>query len=215
MSDPVAGGREALDHWYGYPWYDPQTDGLRRVELSEPWNWDWLDPYLQWIPSFPTSLLQWAAWCVIGVALAALVYFLVRAFRQREGRAAVREEEPVGTIDRIEALPVPLPNLRADLLAEARRCFEQGDFTQAIAYYFSYQLVRLDRRHMIRLERGKTNRQYLREVGQRGPIRGLLEQTMNTFEEVYFGHRPIDRVGFETCWARRDEFERLIEEAVG
>jgi hypothetical protein len=214
MSDPVESGRDALNHWYGYPWYDPQTDGVRRVELSEPWNWDWLDPYLKWIPSFPTSVLQWLAWIAIGLLLAGIVYFLVHAYRRNAGQKRTKQEEPVGTIDRIEALPIPLPSIRTDLLAEARRCYEDGNYAQAIAYYFSYQLVRLDRRHVIRLDRGKTNRQYLREVGRQPAIRSLLEQTMTTFEEVYFGHRPIDRAQFETCWSRLDEFEHLIEGAV-
>ena len=42
MKDPVAGGREALNHWFGYPWYDANTDGVRRVEVQKPSNWDWL-----------------------------------------------------------------------------------------------------------------------------------------------------------------------------
>ena len=39
MSDPVKDGRDALDHsWFGYPWYDAKTDGVRRVEVSQPWE---------------------------------------------------------------------------------------------------------------------------------------------------------------------------------
>ena len=50
MSDPVASGREALNHWYGYPWYDANTDGVRRVDVSPPRNWDWL-PSFDWLDS--------------------------------------------------------------------------------------------------------------------------------------------------------------------
>ena len=63
---------------------------------------------------------------------------------------------------------------RLDLLAEARRHYQAGNYGAAIVYLFSFQLVQLDQRQIIRLAKGKTNRQYLREVGPRdrcGPRR--------------------------------------------
>lgn len=201
MSDPVADGREALNPWFSYPWYDAETDGIRRVEVPQP------RPSLD----LPTPLLQWAAWVAIGLALAAVVYLLMRAYLSREQHGKKTEDEPTGRLDHVESLPIPVAQSRGDLLAEARRCYERGDYGQAIAYFFGYQLVQLDRRHIIRLGRGKTNRQYLREVGQRAALRGLVEQTMVAFEEVYFGRRMIDRARFESCWLRLDEFEGLLE----
>ena len=52
----------------------------------------------------------------------------------------------------------------ADYLDEAQRLYRNGDYAQAIIYLFSHQLLQLDRRHWLRLVKGKTNRQYLREV---------------------------------------------------
>lgn len=206
MSDPVADGREALNPWFGYPWYDAETDGIRRVEAPKPQSYT-SEPLVD----LSTPLLQWTAWIAIGLALAALVYLLTRAFLNRERVAKETEDEPVGTLDHVESLPVPVAQSRADLLAEARRLYEQGDYGQAIAYYFGYQLLQLDKRHVIRLARGKTNRQYLREVGPRATLRQLLEDTMVTFEEVYFGRHTIDRGRFESCWSRLDEFQSLLE----
>lgn len=206
MSDPVADGREALNPWFGYPWYDAETDGIRRVDAPKPESYT-TEPL--W--DLSTPLLQWTAWVAIGLALSAIVYLLVRAYLNRERNAKKTEDEPVGTLDHVESLPVPVVQSRADLLAEARRLYEQGDYGQAIAYFFGYQLVQLDKRHIIRLGRGKTNRQYLREVGARAALRGLVEETMVTFEEVYFGRREIDRCRFERCWLRLDEFQGLLE----
>jgi hypothetical protein len=98
---------------------------------------------------------------------------------------------------------------RLDLLAEARRHYEAGNYGAAIVYLFSFQLVQLDRRQIIRLARGKTNRQYLREVGPRISLRKLVEQTMVAFEDVFFGNRQLRRDRFESCWARLEEFETL------
>ncbi len=210
MNDPVDGGRKALDHWFGYPWYDAHADGVRRIKVSRPWNPDWRLPDLH----FPASLLQWLAWIAIAVLLAAAVYLLVRAFWRRRGQAPSPKpgkREPIGGADRTQSLPVPLPRGRLNLLEEARRCYQRGDYGQAIIYFFSHQLVRLDKRKFIHLDRGKTNRQYLREVGSRATLGAMLEQTMTVFEDSYFGHRPIDRDRFETCWSRREEFDQAVD----
>lgn len=209
MSDPVANGREALDQWYGYPWYDAQTDGVRRVEVSAPWNENW-DISID----LSGPLLQYLAWGAIVLILVVAVFLLIRAYWLGEFDSQEEEPEPTGSADRIEALPVPLPRGRVDLLAEARRCYDEGNFAQAIIYFFSYQLIQLDRHEIVHLARGKTNRQYLREVSRRSELVGLFEQTMMTFEETYFGHRELDRIRFETCWARLDEFETLVQGAM-
>ena len=74
----------------------------------------------------------------------------------------------------------------------------------------------LDKGQFIRLTKGKTNRQYVRELGSRWPLRRLLEHTMVLFEEVFFGHHSIGRTQFESCWLRLDEFEALVGQgAVG
>jgi hypothetical protein len=208
MNDAVEGGREALNHWYGYPWYDPSTDGVRRVDVPKPWDLDWLPSSDFW--SFPSSFLQWAAWVAILLLLAAVGYLLVRAFRRIEAREIGESEELAGGADRVDSLPVPLSVGPGDFLAEARRCRQRGDYARAIVFLFSHQLLQLDKHQRIRLARGKTNRQYMREVGPWPALRGLIEPTMIAFEEVFFGHRMIDAPAFETCWSRLDEFEKQV-----
>jgi hypothetical protein len=205
MSDPVVTGRDALNHWNGYPWYDAKTDGLRRVEVSQPWdpNWDWSF-------HFPASMLQWAAWIVIGLLLALAAYLLIRAFLRRDRTEGKSEEDLVGNAARVESLPLPVDARHLDLLAEARRCRQQGDFAQAIIFLFSHQLLQLDKHGRIYLARGKTNRQYLREIHPWPALGKLIEQTMQVFEDVFFGHHPIEQPTFEACWSRLEEFEELV-----
>ncbi len=97
-----------------------------------------------------------------------------------------------------------------NLLGQAREHYLAGNFNEAIIYLFSYELVELDRRSLIRLSAGKTNRQYLRELGGRGTLAGLLQQSMVAFEDVYFGDRRLGRERFENCWQRLPEFEALV-----
>ena len=210
-SDPdaaVVAGRRALDRWRDYPWYDDAGDGVRRIELAPP-----PEPRARddWQFGGGPSPLHMLIWTLIGALLLAVVWLLLRSFLQREPSAAGQPaEEDRG---RIESLPFPVRPGKLDLLDQARRLYEQGDFRQAIIYLFSHELVQLDKRQLIRLAKGKTNRQYLREVASRAGLRAVVEQTMVVFEDVFFGNRELQRAQFESCWSRLDEFEQLLESA--
>jgi len=230
LADPeasVVAGRKALDksYWSRYPWYDSDTDAVRRIEVSEPWFWDWLWDLLGSIRawsgvSWPGTLLEWLTWIGIAGLLILLVYLLVRAYLDRSGRrrasgAPGGAAEGADDLARIESLPFPVRAARLDLLAEARQHYQQGDYGEAVKYLFSYQLVQLDKHQRIRLTRGKTNRQYLGEIGPHGGLRRLLEQTMVAFEDFFFGNLTIDRARFESCWSRLGQFEALVMEGAG
>jgi hypothetical protein len=224
----VEAGRDALDRsiWQ-YPWYDAKTDGVRPIRVAEPWRgWEWLadrvEAFFAWLGRLFTfrggrlgsmTWLEWVAWAVILALLAVLAYLLVRAWRRRREdelhpAAAAGEPDPADERRRVEALPSAVK--RGDLLGAAQECYQAGRYGEAIVYLFSHQLVQLDKNQLIRLAKGKTNRQYVRELGRRLPIRQLLEQTMVAFEDVFFGNHAIDRGRFETVWSRVDEFEALV-----
>jgi hypothetical protein len=130
-----------------------------------------------------------------------------------EESRAVKVVEVSSDVDRVENLPFTLDRPTGDFLDEARRLYDAGRYAEAIIYYYSYLLVQLDRRHVIRLAKGKTNRQYLREARRLAPVAGVLEPTMVAFEEVFFGHHPLPRERFEQCWERREAFLRELEQA--
>lgn len=225
--EAVASGREALQGRTYYPWYDAQADDVRRVEVTPPKpppgprnrNWTWP----QW-KGFDWSLgdifwrvLQVIFWALIIALFVWLIVALSRVFLGRESAGAAASDEAQNIemgleADRIEHLPFDVRRPQSDLLAEARRLYEQGEYSQAVIYYFSYLLVELDRRQVIRLTRGKTNRQYLREVRrQRQEVAGLVERTMVAFEDVFFGDHDLERERFESCWSGLDEFQKQVQ----
>jgi hypothetical protein len=207
MSDPVTNGRDALNHWFGYPWYDPSTDAVRRVNVPKRWN-----PNLDVPACSLGTVLVWIAWIVIALVLAGVVYLLIRAFLERERRKKGEAAgEPAGGADRVESLPLPVGSRYGDLLAEARRCRDVGDYGRAIVFLFSHELLQLDKHGRIHLTRGKTNRQYLREIRPWPSLGGLVEQTTLVFEDVFFGHHALERPAFEACWSRLEEFETLVQ----
>jgi hypothetical protein len=109
-------------------------------------------------------------------------------------------------------LPFQLKRPTGDFLSEARRLYEAGQYSEAIVYLFSYQLVALDKRHVIHLAKGKTNRQYLRETRSRESLKQILHKTMISFEDVFFGHHELSRERFEESWRELDEFHQQLEQ---
>ena len=213
-ADPGVGvGRKALGESGTYPWYDAPADDLKRINVqpvSQPGKWNW---NFGGVGGFGASLLEIVIWTVIALVLGLLVYLLIRAYLNRENRPSkggvIAQQSSVNDAARIEALPFRLRRGDSDLLSQARLHYEQGNYREAIIYLFSHQLVELDRNQVIRLARGKTNRQYLREVKSRPTLRGLVEQTMVAFEDVFFGEHELEQSRFEACWTRLDEFASL------
>jgi hypothetical protein len=170
------------------------------------------------MPEISAPWLIWVAWIIIGGVLVFLAVMLIRAFLNREAKKAKSSDgetvEAEDDSDRLDALPLPaIARPKGTLLEEARRSYEQGDYNTAIVYLYSYQLVKLDQNQWIRLAKGKTNRQYLRELSARGELQSVLARTMIPFEDVYFGNHPLDRTRFEACWNEVERFNRLVERA--
>ncbi len=222
--EAVVAGQKAIDRWWDdYPWYNDAADDVRPIDVSEPWytrlQWKWKSP--SWSGGgggwSGNTILEWIAWIVILLLLGVLIYVMIRVIRARTRRHSTvageeAEADPEAEHRRVEALPLPARQRPGDLLSTARQLYQEGNYREAILYLFSHQLVELDKRQFIHLDRGKTNRQYLRELGRRVDLRRLMEPTMVAFEEVFFGNHSLDRRRFEACWARLGDFDRLLAE---
>lgn len=213
LGDPaVTEGREALGRRFGgYNWYDESQDAERQIALRVPWDWswEWSGPNL----NLPIGqIVKILAWIVLLAVVGWLAYLLIRAYLDRErmaASAAPSSDSALLAAARIEALPEEVRRDASDLLGAAQRHYELGNYREAMIFLFSHELVELDRGQRIRLARGKTNRQYLRETSALPTLAELFEQAIVTFEAVFFGNHPLDRAAFETCWTQLPELERL------
>ena len=211
-----------------YPWYDGAADDLNPISVdpqvapaeAREWEVDFPEWDIQgpnWNATGFWEAVQWIIWGVMIALLIGMLIYFIRSF-VRDGFGFKLRSETTSDIaaqeaEQIENLPFPVERPRKDLLAEARHHYENGDYGRAIIYLFSYQLVHLDKHHLIRLAKGKTNRQYLRELGSpRSPLRNTLQQTMVSFEEVFFGNHSLDKQAFEACWRELDEFHQGVQQ---
>ena len=201
-----------------FPWYDAGQDELKPVRVVQPAQVS--NPQVQWRPSWGgMSLGQILVWGAIVVLLIAIAAAFIWAYVNREnlsaGEDTTADKGRVADRARIEALPFPMRRDRRDLLGEARRHYEEGNFAEAIIYLFSHELVEMDKRQIIRLVKGKTNRQYLSDIRRLPRLRRIIDQTMVAFEDVFFGNHPLDRARFEACWRAVPEFDQLLAERAG
>jgi hypothetical protein len=225
ISDPVKAGRGALEQQTDFPWYDDQADDVQPVagrgEVKEIKGGsgegkqarEQRDSGTTFSPGAKWEGAEVIAWILVGAVVVLLVGVLIYAILQSDPGAAKDRKSDSAAAGDLAALPVPVAGAGGDLLAEARRRYERGEFAQAMVYLYSHVLVRLDRGHLIRLAKGKTNRQYLREVGSRRSLAEYFELAMHTFEAAFFGRRELARDEFEAAWRGVDDFHRLVEEA--
>lgn len=227
QQEAMEAAKRALGSGGRYPWYDRAKDDVRPLNVV-PRNAEgergeqWIDdskPQARPVTTRPRvslfgGVLSWIGLTALILLLGLIAYLIVTTFLKDEVSESVSVRKVVNSrrdADRVEALPFQLRAAEGDFLAEARRLYEQGQYSAAIVYLFSHQLVELDKRHFIRLAKGKTNRQYLRETRRQPTIAGILEGTMIAFEDAFFGHKTLSRESFERCWRQQEQFQSELE----
>lgn len=225
---PEQQAKDALNGRTAFPFYDAQTDDVKRLDVKAAADPAPVNANPNWTQKGTTggggraprmgvsgigTLFQVVGLTLLTIIIGVLIVMLVKAFLQGE-QAQTHSAKFIDTssdVDRVEDLPFQVKKPSGDFLSEAQRLYEAGKYSEAIVYLFSYQLVALDKRHVIRLAKGKTNRQYLRETRSRESLKQLLQRTMISFEDVFFGHHELSRERFEESWRGLDEFHQQLE----
>lgn len=169
--------------------------------------------------AFWSTLAAWflsAIPYLLGLTLLLLGVFLALWFLKPEMfyRAARKADFRSRVIDleRIVDLPFSVESEKFDPLKEIEKCMSAGEFERATIYLFAYQLLQLDANQKIVLQRGKTNRTYLRELRKYSEIKTIVEPTMLAFEDVFFGRYRMTKEKFLENWKRLEQFHQLLND---
>lgn len=160
------------------------------------------------------SVLSGVTWGLAVLGGLLIVCLLIWAFLRM--RSSDSQEEflvPQRSLEEsIKELPFELESdEQGDFRSLAYRLYQQGDLRKAMILLFSHVLVSLDQKGFVRLRKGKTNRQYLRELDPYQSLNGYFGQVMVRFEEAFFGDREIEQASFESCWNQLDAFQAGLE----
>lgn len=225
----TAEGERALTK-RNYPWYDESSQQVNRIEFEERaearsnnrdeiplkkttappgpamnlnFNWGWLDG------------LSVIAWFAIGSLVIVLLAVLVWAFLRKESTQELAGDASAGRsiAESIKQLPFDIESTNGDFRQLAQQAYSAGDYRKAMIYLFSHVLVSLDQKGLLRLRKGKTNRQYLRELKHHRPLADYYQRVMVPFEATFFGNHELNKQEFERCWDQLAGFQSGIEKS--
>jgi len=146
--------------------------------------------------------LRFFVYLLLGLALAALVVLLAREIARRrraEPVEAEADDDAVAAAPDLEDESVTAEDLPEDgWLDMAREMLQRGQRRLAVRAMFLAALALLAEHRLIAIARGKSNRDYHRELARRGHALGdLVEsfgQNVTVFEDSWYGmHEVTDR----------------------
>lgn len=181
------------------------TAPVRRPTLF--WNWigDWI-----WNRDFFRFVFY--IFLVLAIGLGGyLGYRYIYRWRKLNSEGEYDERLATRTVEQsMRELSFNVDFSGGDFCAEAEKAYRSGDLRNAIIYLFSYVLVSLDQKGHIRLRKGKTNREYLREIRGKSGLAKFYQRVMVPFEETFFGDYQLEQKEFESCWSQLGQFQKDV-----
>lgn len=161
--------------------------------------------------AFGTSVI-YVAGAVLLVALIGLLLYGFLKLESDGGDLSRDDSKRKRKIkDHIKHLPFELDEQEGDFESFAERALRAGDYSKAVVYLFADLLVAMNDAGILRLQRGKTNRQYLNEIWDHEDIRPYYRNVMTAFEDAFFGQHEISESRAQECFAARPDFDVAIE----
>lgn len=146
----------------------------------------WLESLLRALAPIAQVIL----WIVVAAVILALIVPLVRAWLRHRGDKQVADDESKPARVEIPAAEEALEVSDAEvLLARAADHERRGDFARALSTYLAAALRALDVRGSLRLERHRTNGEYVRAVNS-APEKHALRGIVREVDHVEYGGRP-------------------------
>ena len=149
-----------------------------------------------------------------GILIALLVGLLLYGFfklesgkQENDGKTGPRRK----IRDHIKHLPFEIEEQDGDFETFAEKSLHDGHYNNAVIYLFADLLVAMSESGIVRLQRGKTNRQYLNDIWDYGAIKPYYRKVMIAFEDAFFGKHQIEKARAEDCFAGRDSFAEELE----
>jgi hypothetical protein len=93
-------------------------------------------------------------------------------------------------------------------LQRAQTLSGQGDYRNAIRYLYLSSLLVLDEQGLLRYDRSRTNREYLRSVSSKPELANPLRDVIDVFDRVWYGYESVDE---QTYQSYVDHVEELRE----
>jgi hypothetical protein len=87
----------------------------------------------------------------------------------------------------------------------------QGDYRSAIRYLYLSSLLVLDEQGLLRYDRSRTNREYLRSISSKPELANPLHDVIEVFDRVWYGFESVDEQTYQSYLRRVDELREKKE----
>jgi len=172
-----------------------------------------------WLVSFYESLLNFLERVIFQTGtmiyegrtllkIAGVIIFILSLFFISRGlsRSVVREAQLAAEHDGNNELLTSKGALkRAETLSM------QGDYRNAIRYLYLSSLLVLDEQGLMRYDRSRTNREYLRSVSSKPELAKPLQDVIDVFDRVWYGFEGVDEKTYQSYVERVDELREKKE----
>ncbi|HEX6033595.1 MAG TPA: DUF4129 domain-containing protein, partial [Anaerolineales bacterium] len=96
-------------------------------------------------------------------------------------------------------------------LKRAETLSMQGDYRNAIRYLYLSSLLVLDEQGLLRYDRSRTNREYLRSVSSKPELAKPLHDVIDVFDRVWYGFEKVDEQTYQSYVRHVDELREKKE----
>ncbi|MBI3170474.1 MAG: DUF4129 domain-containing protein [Chloroflexi bacterium] len=187
----------------------PLKEILSRPEFQ--WAEAAPNPAMEWIQKIFDTIIGWlnkilgitldaadsnVTTFIMAALLAAVFIFVFRTlfadFLNEAKMNGENEEEPLTS---------------ESAFAKAQRLSRGGDYRAAVRYLYLSTLLILDERGVMRYDRSKTNREYLRSVSNSPELSKPLEEVIEVFDNVWYGYHTLEEDTFKHYSDRVEELK--------
>ncbi len=147
---------------------------------------------------------------IIVLAVGAAIYFIAQLIISRQGSIG-RLSSDSGIALTLEEKELVATHNYNRLRELAQAAAETGDYRSALRLMFLAVLVMLDFEGAIRLDRSKTNWEYIRALSNERELQKLLQPFAAEFDRIWYGQRPASQGQYENALTRYDDVRALLE----
>lgn len=189
-------------------------DSLNRILLLPEFQWR-PDPIGEWIQMMWDKFFAWLD-SLMGdkeivlpreplIFAAVLILLAVLAFAFRDLFTDLVKETNVNSDGEESDL-----NLTSETaFRKAQSLSGQGEYRTAVRYLYLSSLLLMEERGILRYDRSRTNREYLRSVSSHPNLAKPLRSVVDVFDRVWYGFEPLDESSYKKYM---DEVEELKEQ---
>ncbi|MDX1520181.1 MAG: DUF4129 domain-containing protein [Anaerolineae bacterium] len=139
---------------------------------------------------------QWVSYLITATTVLALLLILI--YLSRSILAEFSDQAGLNPDQRDGDEPLTAESA----LKKAQTLSSGGDYRTAVRYLYLSSLLLLDERGLLRYDRSRTNREYLRSVAHLPRLAAALRDVIDIFDRVWYGYQPLDESTYSRYEAR-------------